>query len=389
MKSKILVVDDNSKNIQVLASLLTMAGYSVEYALNGKSAIQWASNSTFDAILLDLMMPEMDGFETCTAIKSIAGTENIPIIFITARDDAESITKAFKVGGVDYITKPFNRDELLARLSTHIDLKKSKEKLLDTKVWLEKEVEQKTKELREANLSIEKSFNELKKLDVAQNEFLKTISHEIRTPLTGIVGSISLLKSFTDNEDLVEVVELLEKSVTKLEHYSFVALQIAYLRLKGMQQLSVQEVNLNAIIKNCINNTLQQATVKQLEIRFKSNSNGIVVTGDHDMLNRSFLALIESSIAYSTNGVIDVEVSQNLEHIHCTISDAGTPFVSEKPMSIFDSINNHSNTYERNTNIELHLAQVVFLTHGWNLHFANKPNGDGTETIITIPIGEK
>jgi two-component system, sensor histidine kinase and response regulator len=102
-------------------------------------------NSTFDAILLDLMMPEMDGFETCVAIKSMAGAENIPIIFITARDDAESITKAFKVGGVDYITKPFNRDELLARLSTHIDLKKSKEKLLDTKVWLEKEVEQKTK----------------------------------------------------------------------------------------------------------------------------------------------------------------------------------------------------------------------------------------------------
>jgi two-component system sensor histidine kinase/response regulator len=386
MKTKVLIVDDNSKNIQVLANLLTMAGYAVEYALNGKSAIQWVNNQSFDAILLDLMMPEMDGFETCAAIKSIPGTENLPIIFITARDDAESINKAFKTGGVDYITKPFNRDELLARLSTHIDLKTSKEKLLDTKAWLEKEVEQKTKELREANLRIEKSFNELKKLDVAQNEFLKTISHEIRTPLTGIIGSIGLLKGFADNEDLAEVVELLEKSVTKLEHYSYIALQIAYLRLKGTQQLSLQDINLNAIIKNCINKTLQLAAEKGIELCFKSNSTGIVVMGDHDMLNRSFLALIESSIAYSSKGTIDIEISKNHENLYCTISDSGNPFVSERPLSIFESISNKSGTYERNTNIELHLAQVVFLTHGWNLMFTNKATNDGTETILTIPL---
>ena len=126
---KILVVDDEPKNIRVIANLLAEDGYHIEYAVNGKDAIKWANCQDFDLILLDIMMPEVDGYETCKKIKKIELQKNTPIIFVTAKTDIDSTIKGFNVGGVDYITKPFQRDELLVRIKTHIELKLAKEKI--------------------------------------------------------------------------------------------------------------------------------------------------------------------------------------------------------------------------------------------------------------------
>lgn len=124
--SKVLIVDDEPKNIQVLANTLSREGYQIEYATNGDDAIDWVKNGHFDLILLDIMMPEIDGFQTCEQIKNNEESGDIPIIFLTAKTDKESIVKGFKSGGTDYITKPFNEEELLARVNTHIKLQKSK-----------------------------------------------------------------------------------------------------------------------------------------------------------------------------------------------------------------------------------------------------------------------
>jgi two-component system sensor histidine kinase/response regulator len=384
MSNKILIVDDNSKNVQLLANLLTSADYSIEYALNGKAAVQWVEKERFDAILLDIMMPEMDGFETCLQIKKMPDMVNLPIIFLTARDDVDSINKAFKIGGVDYITKPFNQEELLARLATHVELKHNRERLMDTTRWLEQEVDKKTSELQLANSQLEQAYNELKFLDQAQNEFLKCISHEIRTPLNGISGSLSLLKHFRDNEEVNEVVSLLERSVEKLEKYSFIALQIAYLRLKGIDQLNLREININAIIKDCIGKLLPKAKQKGLEVRFKSNITGISVKGDYDLLMNAFQAIIESSITYSNHGVIEVIVEDRPDGFLCEVLDEGALYSEDKPLYMFDSLSSKGWAYERNTNIELHLAQVIFFTHGWIIQLVNMPTGIGTRTSILI-----
>ena len=125
----ILAVDDNPKNIQVLGNLLKNENYKVEFALNGKSALEWLQRREFDLVLLDVMMPEIDGFEVCRRIKRDPVLRHISIIFITARDDEESIVSGFKSGAVDYITKPFKRNELLSRVSTHLELKKAREEI--------------------------------------------------------------------------------------------------------------------------------------------------------------------------------------------------------------------------------------------------------------------
>ncbi len=123
-KPLILVVDDNTNNLQVLGSMLQQNGYETAIAMNGEKALKFLRNIKPDLILLDIMMPGMDGYEVCKKIKQEYDTQHIPIIFLTAKTETEDIVKGFEVGGVDYVTKPFNSAELLARVSTHVEMKK-------------------------------------------------------------------------------------------------------------------------------------------------------------------------------------------------------------------------------------------------------------------------
>ncbi len=125
----ILIVDDNPKNLQVLGNYLQIESFMVEFALNGETALDWTRKVEFDLILLDIMMPGMDGFEVCKIIKSNPLNHKTPIIFLTAKIDTESIVNAFDLGAVDYVTKPFNQKELIARVKTQIEIKRGRDEI--------------------------------------------------------------------------------------------------------------------------------------------------------------------------------------------------------------------------------------------------------------------
>lgn len=122
-KSLILVVDDNPQNLKFLGQLLSENGYEVGMAQNGQQALNFVNKNLPDLILLDIMMPEIDGFEVCKTLKSKLSTRHIPVIFLTAKTETDDIVKGFDAGGVDYVTKPFNSAELLSRIRTHIEVK--------------------------------------------------------------------------------------------------------------------------------------------------------------------------------------------------------------------------------------------------------------------------
>jgi phosphoserine phosphatase RsbU/P len=133
----ILIVDDNPKNLQVLGNYLQNEGYQVEFALDGRSALDWIKRIDFDLILLDIMMPGMDGFEVCKVIKSDPVKQKIPIIFLTAKVDTESIVKGFDLGAVDYVIKPFNQKELIARVKTQIEIKRGRDEIAKNLIEIE------------------------------------------------------------------------------------------------------------------------------------------------------------------------------------------------------------------------------------------------------------
>jgi phosphoserine phosphatase RsbU/P len=153
--SKILIVDDNVKNLQVLGGFLQNEGFQVEFALEGRSAIDWIGRSSFDLVLLDIMMPGIDGYEVCKTVKADGKNKDLPIIFLTAKTDHESIIEGFSVGAVDYITKPFIKDELLARVKTHLEIKLSRDKLA---LYLA-EIEEKNRDIT-ASIQYAKSIQE-------------------------------------------------------------------------------------------------------------------------------------------------------------------------------------------------------------------------------------
>ncbi len=122
-KYLILVVDDNTQNIKFLSTVLRAEGYEVGIALNGVEALEFVQNNLPDLVLLDIMMPELDGYQVCIRLKQDKRIDHIPIIFLTAKVESEDIIKGFEVGGIDYVTKPFVTAELLARVKTHLEIK--------------------------------------------------------------------------------------------------------------------------------------------------------------------------------------------------------------------------------------------------------------------------
>jgi len=129
LKYHILIVDDVADNIQVAMSILKEENYEFSFATSGDSALELIDNNSFDLILLDVMMPGLDGYEVCMRIRSNPETEDVPVIFVTAKSDVDSIRKGFETGAQDYIIKPFQADELLARVQTHIELYRAKKVL--------------------------------------------------------------------------------------------------------------------------------------------------------------------------------------------------------------------------------------------------------------------
>lgn len=151
--SDILVVDDTRENLRLLVRLLAEQGYKVRPTASGSMALTAAQISPPDLILLDIMMPEMNGFIVCAHLKADPQTQNIPVIFISALHETEKIVQAFAAGGVDYITKPFQSDEVLARVKAHLTIRK-----------LQKELAQKNEELQTKNEALEQALANVKTL---------------------------------------------------------------------------------------------------------------------------------------------------------------------------------------------------------------------------------
>ena len=140
MKYEILIVDDVSENIKVAISILNNESYNFSYALDGKEAIEVLKTKRFDLILLDVMMPNLDGFSLCKIIKNSPSIKDTPIIFVTAKVDIESIEEGFRLGGVDYVTKPFHAIELKSRVANHLELYRYRKELIKDNIKLIKEI---------------------------------------------------------------------------------------------------------------------------------------------------------------------------------------------------------------------------------------------------------
>jgi len=258
-KATILVVDDSLVNLAALNEILEQQGFDVLLANTGQRALTVAKENRPDLILLDVVMSGWDGYETCRQIKSESKLSNIPILFISGLGDTQNKIKAFQSGGVDYVSKPFQNDELFARVKTHIELSKLRNNL-------EKEVENQTAQVRSLMTALQLSYQKAHEVSVLKTQFLRNISHEFRTPMNIILGVTEEMVQDTPlNEEQTQMAEEVLKSGKLL-------LGILDNMLRFAEQFSgelIQETatfEIRELLNDCINGVTPAALSKKLAI---------------------------------------------------------------------------------------------------------------------------
>ncbi|NEP10337.1 MAG: hybrid sensor histidine kinase/response regulator [Symploca sp. SIO2C1] len=204
IKGDILIVDDTAENLRFLATTLTEQGYEVRSAISGSLALMGAQAAPPDLILLDIKMPDMNGYEVCQQLKTLKKTCEIPVIFISALNEVLDKVKAFSVGGADYITKPFQMEEVLARVENQLTIRRLNQEL-------EKRVEERTAELKKACHNLQEA-----QLQLVQNEKLATlgqlvagVAHEINNPVSFIKGNLNFTEEYI--QDLLNLLSLYQR----------------------------------------------------------------------------------------------------------------------------------------------------------------------------------
>lgn len=196
----LLVVDDTPDNVRLLSKMLTLQGYQVRGTISGRIALQSARREPPDLILLDILMPEMDGYEVCRQLKSDAGTCHIPVIFISALEEASDKVKAFEAGGVDYITKPFQAQEVLARIKHQLTIQQQRQQLVNQNQQLAIALHQ-AQLYQVAQAQVE----ELARLNRLKDDFLSSMSHELRTPISNVQMATQMLALLLERVKLEDV----------------------------------------------------------------------------------------------------------------------------------------------------------------------------------------
>lgn len=378
----ILIVDDNPQNLQVLAKILQDNKYEIEFATNGETALEWIKSNQFGLILLDINMPGMNGFEVCKEIRSNSDLNNTPVIFLSADTDRESILKGFEYGAQDYVTKPFNSRELLARVSTQLKLKDSLEKLDNLNKSLEEKVAERTQQLKEANMKLESTNIKLLDLDKAKTDFLNLISHEIRTPLNGILGPLELIKESVFASEIGELVEILDISVKRLERFSLNALLITRFKTK---QFEIRRDRIH--LKNLLNELLLEEKDKfqsrNIQVQLKDEIIDGIILGEVELIKKCIDNIIENAIQFSPHdGKIEIENYIENQNIICEIKDTGKGFATGVLGHQFELFTMGDEYKDNKIGIGLPITKMIMEAHGGRIIIGNNPNGGAFVKLV-------
>ncbi len=386
----VLIVDDNPNNLGVLFDFLSEAGFKVLVAKNGKRGIQRVEYTKPDLILLDIMMPEMDGFEVCRILKSRQETQAIPIIFMTALSDTIDKVKGLQLGAEDYITKPIQQEEVLARINVHLRLYR-----------LQKQLAEKNTILEQQNQTLETLVNALQQAkqtaeDASRSKsmFLANMSHELRTPMNAIIGYSEILKEEVEESRTEDFVDDLSKISMAGRHLLGLINDILdFSKLEaGKMSLYLENFNLKDLVDE---------VVATLEPLFKTRGNTFTVEypedvgmiyGDHTKIRQGVINLLSNAAKFTENGRIIFCIKRlqkdGLEWVDLQVSDSGIGMSQEQLSKIFDAFTQADlSTTRRYGGTGLGLAitkRFVEMMHG-TIEVQSTP-GKGSTFNLQFPV---
>ncbi len=377
----ILIVDDTPQNIDILGEYLSE--YKIKAAADGEKALRYIeSGNKPHLILLDIMMPGMDGYEVCKRLKRNDKTKDIPVVFITAMSEVEDKVKGFQLGAVDYITKPFQLEEVKSRIEAHIALSLYRSELENINQKLEIKVQERTRDLVTAKEKAEEA-NKLK------SHFLSLISHELRTPMAGILGFSEVLVEESTSPELKEFAGMLFSSARRLKDTIESILTLSKLDTStGL--IRPEECNIASEVNKQIEKYMPVVNEKGIKLTVQGSWKHHEAYVDKSAFSLIFENLLNNAIKYTEKGEVRIvlfdEMLDGEDAICFSIADTGIGIPLDKQQIIFEEFRQVYEGMERNfegVGLGLSLVKKYVDAAGGKIDLVSAP---GKGTTLTVKL---
>lgn len=349
-KSKILIVDDAVDMVELLKKRLRFEGYDTAEAYDGEKGLKQVAEYNPDLIILDVMMPKLDGYEVCRRLKSDENTKYIPILMLTAKGEVEDKVKGLDIGANDYLAKPFDYKELSARVRSLVAIKAAREKLVE---------EEKSKAL---------------------DQMMEAVAHEIRNPLTSIGGfARRVYEKLPEGDPNKKYMEIIIKDVARLENM-----------IRGLVELKITAIsyreltNINDVIMEALNLFEQDLEDKGIEVKIELVDNPPLLSVDKEQIKMALANLIKNSIEAMQEKLKILKIASHISdgRMEIQVSDTGKGIPKDKIKNIFDPFFT-SKVY--GPGLGLTFTLKIIQEHRGAISVESEP-GKGTTLTITLPL---
>ena len=323
----ILIVDDIPANIQLLSQVLSENGYKVRKLISGQRALKAVELQAPDLILLDIKMPGMDGYEVCRQLKASEATCDIPIIFISALDDVFDKVKGFEAGGADYIIKPFEPVEVLARVSAQLKMQRLQHQLRCANV-----------QLATQNVQLSQEIQERQQAEANLRMLLHAVSHDLRSPLSGM--SLLLRSRLNDAASNIVIdrrtVEVMVQSCSRQLQLIESLTATQQFDVKSAS-LAMKPLSLPTLVQNILIERLPILNQHRVKVKQLFAADLPLVNADAQQLWRVFGNLIDNAVKYNQSGfILTVEAKKEGEMVRCTVADNGAGISPQQCARLFE-----------------------------------------------------
>jgi two-component system, sensor histidine kinase and response regulator len=360
---KVLIVDDVPKNIQVAANILKTEGYQLFFAQDGEKALEQIEKQRFDLILLDVMMPRMDGYQVCQRIKKnpVPAISEIPVIFLTARSDVDDVVNGFSAGAVDYVTKPFNGTELLARVRTHLELRQSRQ--------------------------------ELKELNATKDKFFSIVAHDLRNPVQSVLLLSEMLNSKYDRFGDQKRKDYIRRISRASEQLSIFLESLLHWSKSQRQaiRLNPRPITLEKTVAECFQ--LLEDIAEKKDIAMESLlTDGTMAYGDEEMIKTVIRNLLSNALKFTPpGGKITVGADENEDTVGLWVRDTGVGIQESDKERLFRldvQFTTPGTAKEKGSGLGLLLCKELVEKNNGSISVTSRPGG-GSRFTVTLPVPQE
>ena len=363
----LLVVDDDATNRDVLSRRLVRQGHEVRTASNGPDALRLMRESAFDVVLLDIMMPDMDGYEVLGHIKTDHRLQHIPVIMISALHEVQSVVRCIEAGAEDYLAKPFNPTLLRARIGACLEKKRSHD--------------------RESVLfaQLQANYLRLQELEKLRDDMRNMIVHDLRSPLTAVIVGIQMMEGQGPLNDMQRDMMSIAVGGGK----TLVAMINDLLDVEkmeaGLTHLQYDDLSAAALVSGAMEQVAALAQQVETTLVIDVAAGMPPFRGDESMLSRTLVNLIANAIKYTRSGTITISAAHDPHEVRFAVRDTGVGIPAEAFERIFEKFGQLDAGNKVGTGLGLAFCKLAIEAHGGRIHVESTP-GVGSTFSFTIPL---